>query len=142
MHHKINILLADDDVEDRFIISDAFDTIGLADCIQFVEDGEKVLTYLDTIGEPAPLPNLVILDLNMPKLNGTQTLKLLKEDQRYSNIPVIIFSTSLNELEMQECMHLGANSYVIKPVTFDECIDTARRFYNFCQGTYQFPAIQ
>ncbi|WP_133177694.1 response regulator [Chitinophaga parva] len=142
MSKKINILLADDDVEDRFIIGDAFETIGLADCIQFVEDGEKVLSYLGTIDTPEPLPNLVILDLNMPKLNGTQTLKLLKEDQRYSDIPVIIFSTSLNELEMQECMHLGANSYVIKPVTFDECIDTARRFYNFCKGTYQFPSVQ
>ena len=64
-------------------------------------------------------------------MNGTQTLKSLKNHDRFKNIPVIIFSTSVNTIEMMECMKTGAASYVVKPVTYKECIDTARTFYEY-----------
>lgn len=131
MADTIRILLADDDPEDRMIMADTFEEMQLSSIIRFVENGENILAYLNSIYGNAPLPSLIVLDLNMPGMNGTQTLKCLKSDERYRDIPVIIFSTSVNALEMEECMKTGASSYVVKPVTYKECQDTARTFYNF-----------
>jgi CheY-like chemotaxis protein len=139
MDNIVKILLADDDREDRFIMADAFNEVGLAKAIHFVENGEKVLSYLDDIIDDQ-LPSLIILDLNMPRMNGTQTLKSLKDNLRYCDIPVIIFSTSVNTIEMQECMEIGATSYITKPVTFKECLDAARKFYDF--SIHNIPTIQ
>jgi CheY-like chemotaxis protein len=76
--------------------------------------------------------SLIILDLNMPRLNGTETLRQLKNDDRFNNIPVIIFSTSINPLEKEKCMLLGAHSYITKPVSLKESMDTAKAFLQFC----------
>jgi CheY-like chemotaxis protein len=130
MDNTVKILLADDDREDRFIMADAFNEVGLSRAIHFVENGEKVLSYLEEI-ESDQLPSLIILDLNMPRMNGTQTLRSLKDNMRYNDIPVIIFSTSVNTIEMQECMEIGATSYITKPVTYKECLDAAQKFYDF-----------
>lgn len=134
MSRNAKILLADDDKEDRFIMSDTFNEIGLSEVIDFVENGEKLITYLEDIKTEDHLPTLIVLDLNMPRMNGTQTLRALKNNVRYKHIPVIIFSTSVNVIEMQECMEIGAASYVTKPVTYKECLDTARNFYNYSTG--------
>lgn len=133
MSANIQILLADDDPEDRMIMEDTFRQIELSEIIHFVENGENILSYLDTIGDNALLPSLIVLDLNMPRMNGTQTLKVLKANERYKDIPVIIFSTSINTIEMNECIRTGASSYVVKPVTYTECVNTARSFYEFSQ---------
>ncbi len=131
MNSRIKILLADDDPEDRMIMADTFKEMKLSDIIHFVDNGENIIQYLDDIDETDPLPSLIILDLNMPRMNGTQTLKLLKNNDRFRNIPVVIFSTSVNAIEMQECLKTGAASYVVKPVTYKECLDTAKAFYDF-----------
>jgi CheY-like chemotaxis protein len=131
MNTQVKILLADDDPEDRLIMAETFGEMQLSDIIHFVENGESIMEYLDLLEEGTPLPSLIILDLNMPRLNGTQTLKALKSNDRYKDIPVIIFSTSVNAIEMNECMKTGAASYVVKPVTYKECKDTARTFYEY-----------
>ena len=131
MNSNIKILLADDDPEDRMIMADTFKEMELSDIIHFVDNGENVIQFLDDIYEKALLPSLIVLDLNMPRMNGTQTLKLLKSDDRFKHIPVIIFSTSVNAIEMQDCLKIGAASYVVKPVTYRECLDTAKAFYDF-----------
>ena len=132
MSETVKILLADDDPEDRMIMEDTFREIDLSGLIHFVENGENILAYLDGKVNNEDLPTLIVLDLNMPRMNGTQTLKLLKANERYRHIPVIIFSTSINAIEMNECIKTGATSYVVKPVTYKECLDTARSFYDFC----------
>lgn len=126
------ILLADDDKEDRLIIEDAFREIGLEKEITFVEDGELVLQYLNNVDTPDHLPSLIVLDLNMPRLSGTETLRMLKKHTEYRNIPVKIFSTSMNDIEKEQCLLLGADAYVIKPIKFSECIAIAQNFYDFC----------
>jgi CheY-like chemotaxis protein len=68
----------------------------------------------------------------MPKMSGTQILKALKEDSRFKHIPVIIYSTSINPLEKERCLALGAHAYIIKPVSFRESIETAHLFMEFC----------
>ena len=131
MNTHVRILFADDDPEDRMIMADTFKEMKLSDAIHFVDNGENIIAYLDSIYGKMPLPSLIVLDLNMPRMNGTQTLKLLKKDARYKKIPVIIFSTSINAIEMQECLKTGAASYVVKPVTYKECLETAKAFYDF-----------
>jgi CheY-like chemotaxis protein len=124
------ILLVDDDVEDREIIKDALSDLGYHSVIHFEENGEKALSFLESAYASGTLPSMVILDLNMPRMNGTQTLRRLKSDKRFNNIPVIIYSTSLNSIERDECLALGAHSYVIKPVSYRDTIATAKKFYD------------
>src|SRR5919205_4510910 len=121
MSQQVMILLVDDDRDDRAILADAFTDLGTPNSIHFEENGEKALAYVEQCYESnASLPCLVVLDLNMPRMNGTQTLRHLKNDERYKNIPVIIYSTSLNGIEKEECMKLGAYDYIIKPLTYTE----------------------
>lgn len=129
------ILLADDDAEDRGIIKDAMEMIEAGDLICFAENGEQALQILTGDYDAAHQPCLIVLDLNMPRLNGTETLRRLKSDERLKDIPVIIFSTSINNFEREKCMALGAHSYITKPVSFKECLETARTFFRFCTST-------
>jgi CheY-like chemotaxis protein len=140
MEKIVKILLADDDLEDRFIMQDAFNAINLPHVPFLVEDGEKVLEYLDQMySDDGTLPSLVVLDLNMPRLNGTETLRELKNITLYKDIPVIIFSSSLNVIEMHECSQLGALSYIVKPFTYEEYMLSAQHFYDFCLSKHSFP---
>jgi CheY-like chemotaxis protein len=122
------ILLVDDDPEDRAIIKDALDQMEAGDLVEFAGDGEQALSILDTGAHKGHKPTLIVLDLNMPRMNGTQTLLQLKNDDRFKEIPVVIYSTSINPLEKEKCMGLGAHSYVTKPISFQESLDTARLF--------------
>src|SRR5215204_2936835 len=96
------ILLVDDDEEDRMLIQEAFDEIGAPDVVHYEANGEDALSYLERSAEA--LPNLIVLDLNMPRMNGTQTLRHLKSDERYKHITVIIYSTSVNPTLYQESL--------------------------------------
>ena len=100
--------------------------------IYFAENGEQALELLDKNYNVAEVPCLIVLDLNMPKMNGTQTLGNLKSDERFKHIPVIIYSTSINPLEKEKCMQLGAHSYITKPISFKESTETAKVFLQFC----------
>jgi CheY-like chemotaxis protein len=129
MNKQPNILLVDDDAEDRMILRDAFEDLGYGSMLHFEENGEKAISYLEECLQTATLPSLIILDLNMPRMNGRQTLAYLKNNDALSNIPVIIFSTSLNQFEYDQCLSLGAHSYVIKPMTYQEAQDVVSYFY-------------
>ena len=110
------ILVVDDDKEDHLILQDYFSEIGLNDYLTYKENGKEALDFLESLPEQN-LPDLIVLDLNMPILNGVQTLLQLKRSPRYKNIPVIIYSTSENEKEKRKCMSYGALNYVVKPST-------------------------
>jgi CheY-like chemotaxis protein len=127
------ILLADDDPEDRDIIEDVFVSINGGGFTQYARDGVEALAYLNMCIEEGTLPGLIILDLNMPRLNGTQTLKAIKKDHRLKAIPVYIYSTSLNPIERDECMLMGAQDYIIKPTTYSESFQVAKHFFSICE---------
>lgn len=140
MEQRVKILLADDDPEDRFIMQDAFNTIGLPDIPVLVEDGERALEVLAGIRDSGGhYPSLIVMDLNMPRLSGTQALRELKCIEAYKDIPTIIFSSSFNVLEMHECRQLGALSYMVKPFTYEEYLVSAQCFYDFCMKKHSFP---
>ncbi len=126
-----HILLADDDFEDRFMMLQVFKDLGRSNCISFVEDGSGVINFLEGSEEPT---TLVVLDLNMPRVNGTEALKRIKSHPIFKEVPVIIFSTSVNEVEMQRALELGAKSYLTKPTTYSAYLDTCKLFIEYSEG--------
>lgn len=126
MTRKPYILIADDDQEDRYLLDIAFKEIASQEVICMVENGAQVIDYLNGISEDCFLPNLIVLDLNMPKLSGMETLLRLKKSHRFKDIPVIIHSTSMYELEKEQCLEIGATDFIKKPVNFDQMVETAR----------------
>jgi CheY-like chemotaxis protein len=125
------ILIADDDFEDRFMMTETFNELERGDAIHLVEDGLEVIQYLGANG--AEKIKLIVLDLNMPRLNGTETLRMLKDNRKTTEIPVIIFSTSVNEIEKSICMKLGATEYITKPAKHSEYIQTCKKFYSISE---------
>lgn len=131
MTDRTSIFVVDDDKEDQSILGDYFSEVGIAEKVIYFENGEMVLNFLEAIHDDEHLPNLIVLDLNMPILNGTQTLLQLKREPRFKKIPVIIFSTSENENERRKCLSYGAVDYMVKPMSYDEGKKIAERFAEF-----------
>jgi CheY-like chemotaxis protein len=107
------ILYADDDSDDRFFLHESVRSNGLNADIVYVTNGQEAISYIEHA--PEALPALVILDLNMPKMNGKETLAYLKTHPKYQRIPVIILSTSESKTEIDDCAAQGALSYFVKP---------------------------
>ena len=125
------MLIADDDEDDIYLLDSAFKESHLAVKVDFVQNGLEVLTYLDRINSNNPLPDLIVLDLNMPLLSGRETLLKLKESLRYKNIPVVILTTSISEKEKAHCLEMGAALYLFKSSGFDKIVSTAKYLYEF-----------
>ncbi len=125
------IIFVDDDEEDHLIMLEYFRESGKGDCIKFIKNGQEALNYLNDISDDTRLPCLIVLDLNMPILNGTQTLALLKGNPRYRKIPVLIFSTSENENEKRKCLSLGAREYIVKPTTYLDGFEVVEKFAGY-----------
>lgn len=131
MSNDIKILVVDDDKEDHMILQEYFSDSNIDKEVLFVENGVRALEYLEKISDDSALPKLIVLDLNMPLLNGTQTLLQLKQNLRWKNIPVIIYSTSESENEKRKCMSFGAIDYLVKPVTMEEGQRMVDKFKSF-----------
>lgn len=124
--HKIpiTILICDDDEDDRMLTRQALEQAHVSNNLQFVEDGEQLLDYLYQRGAyagetgKAPRPGLILLDLNMPKKDGREALKVIKGDPTLSDIPVVVLSTSRLDEDIARSYQLGVNSFISKPVTF------------------------
>ena len=128
------ILVVDDDREDHMILLEYFSGEGLDMFVTFIDNGQKAIEYLESLKDPDDMPRLIILDLNMPILNGTQTLQRIKQSLHHRNIPVVIYSTSENETERRKCLSLGAVEYMVKPMTFDEGLLMVRKFSSYLNG--------
>jgi len=123
----IFILIAEDDADDRFLLQAAFEENAFKDKLHFVDNGVEVMEYLQSLlstGDNKNLPRFMLLDLNMPKKDGREVLKELKQHPVLKQIPVVIFSTTNNEQEMRRCYELGANSYITKPNSFENLLKT------------------
>lgn len=127
----LNILMADDDEDDRLLAEEAMVESRVLNHLRFVEDGVQLMEYLRGEGDYAdrdrfPLPGLILLDLNMPKMDGREALAQIKKDAELRRIPVVILTTSKAEEDMLRGYDLGAASYITKPVTFDVLVDLMR----------------
>ncbi|EGI75107.1 MULTISPECIES: response regulator [Pseudoalteromonas] len=124
----ITILMADDDEDDRLLTQDALAESRVLNELHFVEDGVELLEYLERKGKfedktVSPRPGLILLDLNMPRMDGREALEAIKGNPNLKGIPVVILTTSKQEEDMVKGYNLGAASYITKPVTFDGLVD-------------------
>lgn len=129
---RITILMADDDPDDRLLVQDAFDEIRLDNPLVFVEDGNELMDYLHRRGAythlaGTALPGLILLDLNMPKKDGREVLKEIKQDPVLRTVPIVILTTSSAEEDILRTYDLGTNSFIVKPVTFDKLVEIIRK---------------
>ena len=139
---EIFILIAEDDADDRFLLKAAFEENGFTDKLHFVENGVEVLEYFNAQsqgGNEAKMPRFILLDLNMPKKDGREVLKELKQNPILKKIPVIVFSTTNNEHEMRRCYELGANSYITKPNSFESLVKTVAALRTYWIETTSMP---
>lgn len=127
---QCEILVVDDDSEDHLILTEYFRDAGKVECLLFLENGVKALEYLEA-SESSNLPKLIVLDLNMPILNGTQTLFKIKQNPKLKHIPVIIYSTSNNDHERRKCSNFGAVDYIVKPMTLEEGETMVKKFMTY-----------
>jgi CheY-like chemotaxis protein len=138
----ITIIMADDDPDDRELAREAFAECRLANQLQFVEDGEELLDYLQRRGKyaklpEAPLPALILLDLNMPRKDGREALKEIKALPELKRIPIVVLTTSKAEEDILRTYDLGVNSYITKPVTFESLVETVKVL-----GKYWFEIVE
>ncbi|MFH6768836.1 response regulator [Gaetbulibacter aquiaggeris] len=112
----IHIILADDDEDDILFFTDAFDELKINTKVNTFKDGEELMNYLNT--DKAVMPNVLFLDLNMPKKTGLECLAEIKDNDKMSGIAIAIYSTSASEEDIEKTFVLGANIYIKKPADF------------------------
>jgi CheY-like chemotaxis protein len=110
-------MLADDDEDDRLFFREAFEEVKINYQYSAFNDGEQLMDYLNTHGNP--LPDIIFLDLNMPRKSGLECLKEIREDERLKKISVAIYSTSSSEQDIEDTFTNGANVYIKKPNDFN-----------------------
>lgn len=140
---KFTLLIANDDEDTRFLMQEAMREVRLAIKIEFVENGEEVLDYLYRRGEYAGSsnwhqPDLILLDLNMPRLDGRETLTSIRADPDLQQIPVAILTTSHRSGDILLCYRLGANSFISKPVTFEGLVEVMK---TLCQYWFEIVSL-
>ncbi|GAB3751916.1 response regulator [Spirosoma pomorum] len=139
----MTILIADDDMDDRLFMEQALRQCGYTQHIQFVEDGEYLMDYLRRREEfdesNAPWPDLVILDLNMPRKNGFQVLREIKDDLALRRLPVIVMTTSSADDDVIKTYNLGVNSFVTKPFNFNRLVEIVGSLKTYWIDTVKLP---
>ena len=141
----IKLLIADDDADDRLLIEDAFVECRLSNERDYVEDGEELLHYLRAEGkwshrDASNLPGIILLDLNMPRMDGRTALTHLKDDPTLRRIPVVVLTTSKAEEDILRTYDLGVNSFISKPVTFDGLLNVVQALNHYWIEVVQLPS--
>lgn len=139
-------LMADDDPDDRLLIKEAFQESLISNSIFFVEDGVELLDYLrhqDRYSNPdiAPTPDLILLDLNMPRKDGREALAEIKSDPHLRYIPVVVLTTSKAEEDIMRSYDIGAAGYITKPVTFDGLVEAIKGLKRYWVQIVRLPVI-
>ena len=140
---RIVILMADDDPDDRLLARDALRESPLDIDLRFACDGRELLDYLRREGrwaaEPAPRPGIILLDLNMPRMDGREALAEIKRDPELRRIPVIVMTTSRARDDVHHSYDMGAASYISKPITFEGLVDVMRELGRYWAEVVALP---
>jgi CheY-like chemotaxis protein len=138
------VLVAEDDEDDLLVIRDAFAASGIPLEIRSVPDGEELMEYLFRCSKYEdsflfPEPSLILMDLNMPRKDGREVLAEIKAHPLLRQIPVVVLTTSREDLDIQHCYQMGANSYVSKPNSFDAFADLVKTIGKYWLETVELP---
>ena len=141
-NNNIVILMADDDEDNQLMARDAFETNRLHNVLYFVKDGIELMDYLRRQGNfsdpsSSPRPGLILLDLNMPLMDGREALKEIKSDPELHSIPVVVLTTSKAEEDIIKTYEYGVNSFITKPVTFQGLVEAIKQ-----NGIYWFEIVE
>jgi CheY-like chemotaxis protein len=142
---SVTILMADDDEEDREMTRDALQNARLGNVVKFVVDGQDLMEYLRREGKyadpavDAPRPGMILLDLNMPRMDGREALAEIKSDESLRHIPVVVLTTSKDEEDILRSYDLGVNSFITKPVTFGGLVDVMRGWTHYWFEIVELP---
>lgn len=121
------ILLVEDNPVDLDLTLRAFNSRKLTNPIEIARDGEEALAYIEKWRSGDPVPVVILLDLNLPKVNGLEVLEAIKKHPDFRTIPVVVLTTSSESRDVKTSYLLGANSYIVKPVDFDKFIEVAKQ---------------
>jgi two-component system response regulator len=137
----IDVLLVEDDPGDELMTREAFEDNKIGNTLHVARDGEEALDFLYRRGgfTDAPRPDLILLDLNLPKYDGRQVLEKIKSDPDLSHIPVVVLTTSAAEEDILRSYKLHANAYVTKPVDLDQFITAVRQIDDFFVQVVRLP---
>ncbi|MFI0514955.1 CheY-like chemotaxis protein [Streptomyces canus] len=137
----IDVLLVEDDPGDELMTREAFEDNKIGNTLHVVRDGEEALDFLYRRGDhtEAPQPDLILLDLNLPKYDGRQVLEKIKSDPELAHIPVVVLTTSAAEEDILRSYKLHANAYVTKPVDLDQFIAAVRQIDDFFVQVVRLP---
>lgn len=137
----VEVLLVEDDPGDVLMTREAFEDYKIANRLSVVYDGVSALEFLRKQGAhaAAPTPDLVLLDLNLPKMDGLQVLSVVKSDPALRHIPIVVLTTSEAEEDIIGSYSLHANAYVTKPVDFERFIDVVRQIDEFFVSVVRLP---
>lgn len=141
---SVVILLAEDDPDDQYLISEACDESGVATQLFIVQDGEELLDYLHQRGKYTdpdqwPRPNLILLDLNMPRMDGREALVEIKAQPELRRIPVVVLTTSQAEEDILRSYDLGVSGFITKPVKFSGLLDVMKKLSAYWLNTVELP---
>jgi CheY-like chemotaxis protein len=140
-HKPVDVLLVEDDEGDVLMTREAFEFYKIRNPLHVVTDGEQALQFLRRTGpfDDAPRPGLILLDVNLPRLNGLEVLAELKRDPELLLIPVVMLTTSKAEEDILRSYKLHANAYVSKPVDFENFVAAIRQIDDFFLTLVQLP---
>ncbi len=134
------LVMADDDDDDFFIIRQAFEELGLLYDLKHVRNGKELMDYLS--GPGLQMPDLVLLDINMPLVNGFQALEMMRNTTACAQVPVFIYSTSVDSEDKQRCIGLGANAFFTKAYTYKKVLAFVADIDLFLKYPYRMPQPQ
>ncbi|MGW5382098.1 response regulator [Nocardia sp. NPDC003963] len=137
----IDILLVEDDPGDELMTREAFEDNKIGNTLHVAHDGQEALDFLYRVGPyaDAPRPDLILLDLNLPKYDGRQVLEKIKADPDLSHIPVVVLTTSAAEEDILRSYKLHANAYVTKPVDLDQFVAAIKQIDDFFVQVVRLP---
>jgi CheY-like chemotaxis protein len=129
----VEILLVEDNEGDVGLIEEVFEEINIRNILHVAENGEEAIQFLHGEGKfsGSSHPDIILLDLNLPKKDGREVLKEIKEDESLKNIPVVVLTTSGDEKDMLKAYELHAKAYVNKPLDFDQFINVVKSIASF-----------
>ncbi len=139
-----NILLVEDDPNDVELIQIALDRFNFVNQIRVAQDGEQAIHYLlGREGQPPlePLPKLVLLDLKLPKVSGIQVLEIIRAQPRTQGLIVVVMTSSAEDQDLQDCYRLGVNSYIVKPLDFQQFAEVSCQVGFYWMMLNQLPSI-